>query len=76
MSDEEKKEEIRAQKLLAEAYEEATRADTAKTEFLSRMSHDIRTPINGILGMSRIAEQCIDDRDRVMDALAKIDDAG
>lgn len=74
--DEEKKEEIRAQKLLAEAYEEAKRANTAKTEFLSRMSHDIRTPINGILGMSRIAEQCIDDRDRVMDALSKIDDAG
>ena len=51
--DEEKKEEIRAQKLLAEAYEEAKRANTAKTEFLSRMSHDIRTPINGILSTSQ-----------------------
>lgn len=74
--DEEKKEEIRAQKLLAEAYEEAKRANTAKTEFLSRMSHDIRTPINGILGMSRIAQQCIANRSRVMDALSKIDEAG
>ncbi len=74
--DEEKEAEIRAQKLLAEAYEEAKRANTAKTEFLSRMSHDIRTPINGILGMSRIAQQCIDDGNRVRDALSKIDEAG
>lgn len=74
--DEEKEAEIRAQKMLAEAYEEAKRANTAKTEFLSRMSHDIRTPINGILGMSRIAQQCIDDGNRVRDALSKIDEAG
>ncbi len=74
--DEEKEAEIRAQKLLADAYEEAKRANTAKTEFLSRMSHDIRTPINGILGMSRIAQQCIDDGNRVRDALSKIDEAG
>ena len=37
--------------------QKATAADKAKTEFLSRMSHDIRTPMNGIIGMTRIAKQ-------------------
>ena len=61
---------------LQKAYEEAKRANAAKTEFLSRMSHDIRTPMNGILGMTRIAETCIDDKERVRDALNKISQSG
>ena len=74
--DEEKRKELNAQKLLSEAYEEAKCANVAKTEFLARMSHDIRTPMNGIMGMSKIAQKCIDDKKRVRDALAKIDQAG
>ena len=35
------------------AYEEAEAANQAKTAFLSRMSHDIRTPINGVMGIWR-----------------------
>lgn len=46
---------------LAVAVEEARAADRAKTDFLRRMSHDIRTPINGILGMVDIAEAYPDD---------------
>ena len=45
------------EKALMEALAEAKRANLAKTEFLSHMSHDIRTPINGILGMLAISEK-------------------
>ena len=48
-----KKRETR--KALLEAYEAANRASSAKTDFLSRMSHDIRTPMNAIIGMTAIA---------------------
>ena len=61
---------------LIEAKEEADHANRAKTLFLSRMSHDIRTPINGILGMARIAGENLDSRDKVADALEKISAAG
>lgn len=71
--DEEKKKEIHAQELLRQAYIDAKRANEAKTEFLSRMSHDIRTPMNGIIGMSKIAQSRIDQKDKVLDALHKID---
>ena len=43
--------------VLAEAKREAETANLAKTDFLSRMSHDIRTPLNGIIGMTRIAQK-------------------
>ena len=73
--DEEKRKEIQAQQLLNKAYQEAKRANSAKTEFLSRMSHDIRTPINGIVGMTNIAKKVIHDPVHTLDALNKISDA-
>lgn len=51
---------------------EARRANQAKTEFLSHMSHDIRTPINGIMGMLTIAESNPEDLDRQSDCRKKI----
>lgn len=51
---------------------EAVRANQAKSEFLSNMSHDIRTPMNGIVGMTAIAMANIEDSARVKDCLAKI----
>lgn len=60
-------------RLLHEALEAARKANRAKSEFLSRMSHDIRTPMNAVMGMSAIAASHIDDRERVLDCLAKID---
>ena len=69
---EEKKLEIAQQQRIEEAVEEARRANRAKTVFLSNMSHDIRTPMNGIIGMTAIAASHVDDRERVLDSLRKI----
>ncbi len=71
--DKEIREEQKKQKILKEALEQAELANHAKSDFLSRMSHDIRTPINGIMGMTGIAIKHIDDIDRVKSCLNKID---
>ena len=57
---------------LDKAEKEAVRANKAKSEFLSNMSHDIRTPMNGIVGMTAIAMTNIHDPARVQDCLKKI----
>jgi signal transduction histidine kinase/CheY-like chemotaxis protein len=49
---------------IMELLEKVRRANSAKSEFLSHMSHDLRTPINGILGMLTIMEECQDDFER------------
>jgi len=54
----------------------ADRANQAKTEFLSTMSHDIRTPMNAIIGLTTIASRNVDDMDTVKDCLRKISLAG
>ncbi len=59
-----------------EACEAANRANEAKSQFLSRMSHDIRTPLNAIIGMTAIAGTHLDDRDRIQDCLGKISSSG
>ncbi len=69
---EEKKAQEQAQTALQEAYEAANRANHAKSDFLARMSHDIRTPMNAILGMTTIAETHIGDNERVTDCLKKV----
>ena len=60
---------------LKAAYDAAEAASRAKTDFLSNMSHDIRTPMNGIIGMTVIAAAHIDDKERVQDCLKKITQA-
>lgn len=56
---------------LAKAKEEAVHATQAKSEFLSNMSHDIRTPMNAIVGMTAIAAANIKDEQRVRNCLKK-----
>ena len=63
---------VRQMKELAEAKEEALAANKAKSEFLSNMSHDIRTPMNAIIGMVAIAGANVDNRDKVLECLRKI----
>ncbi len=58
-------------KLLAAA-KEAASANKAKTDFLSTMSHDIRTPMNAIIGLTTIAEKNLGDTDSVRESLRKI----
>lgn len=70
--DEIAREEIEKKKALEEAFEAANRANHAKSDFLSKMSHDIRTPMNAIIGMTAIAAAHVDDKERVQDALGKI----
>mgnify|MGYP002768667359 FL=1 len=60
---------------LKSAYQSAEEANKAKSVFLNSMSHDIRTPMNGILGMTQIAMNHVEDPKRVLDCLRKIDDS-
>lgn len=69
---ESKLQEEREQQALKEACEAANHANAAKSEFMSRMSHDIRTPMNAIIGMTAIASRYLDDQERVADCLGKI----
>ena len=73
--DQEKKKELEYKQRLMEAAEEARRANVAKTDFLRRMSHDIRTPINGIQGMITIAEHFPEDLEKQTECREKIKEA-
>ena len=57
---------------LSEAVRAAETANKAKSTFLSNMSHDIRTPMNAIIGFTTLAVSNIDDQKRVRDYLGKI----
>ena len=63
-------EEHRAQ--LSQALDMAQQANRAKTVFLNNMSHDIRTPMNAIIGFTALATKSIDNKETVLDYLAKI----
>ena len=69
------KKERQQEMALQAAFDAAEAANKAKTDFLSNMSHDIRTPMNGIIGMTAIAATHIDDKERVRDCLQKITQA-
>ena len=60
---------------LQEALAAAKKASETQTEFFARLSHDIRTPLNGILGFTRIARET-EDMEQAMDCLTKIQSSG
>ena len=56
---------------MKEALDSAEKANQAKSDFLARMSHDIRTPMNAIIGMTAIAKAHVDERERLLDCMEK-----
>ena len=70
--DDEVRREKQIQQALRDAVDAANASNKAKSDFLSNMSHDIRTPMNGIIGMTTIAANNLDDREKVADCLRKI----
>ena len=70
--DEQKRREQEYQNQIIETAEEARRANVAKTEFLQRMSHDIRTPINGVIGMLNIGDHFPEDMEKQRECREKI----
>lgn len=70
--DEQRYEEEQQRQALLSALDGARAANLAKSQFLSNMSHDIRTPMNAIIGMTAIASTHLEDRERVVECLKKI----
>ncbi len=69
--------ELESSKKVAEqALQEATRATKAKSNFLSNMSHDIRTPMNAIVGVTKLMENDIDDKDKMHYYIKKLEQSG
>ncbi|MBO7179017.1 MAG: response regulator [Clostridia bacterium] len=69
-------EQLKQHKILLDALNQAKKAETAKSNFLFNMSHDIRTPMNAILGFNTIAEKNIDNKEIALDALKKAKHSG
>jgi signal transduction histidine kinase/CheY-like chemotaxis protein/ABC-type amino acid transport substrate-binding protein/CRISPR/Cas system-associated protein endoribonuclease Cas2 len=65
--------EMEQKKLIEDALQLAEQANKAKTVFLSNMSHDIRTPMNAIIGFTTLAKMHMDNTEQISDYLEKID---
>lgn len=74
--DEETRKEMEQKNLLEDALQQAKRASRAKSVFLSNMSHDIRTPMNAIVGFTTLASKHIDNKEQVEEYLSKIMTSG
>ena len=74
--DEETRKEMEQKNLLENALKQANRASKAKSIFLSNMSHDIRTPMNAIVGFTTLASTHIDNKEQVEEYLNKIMTSG
>ncbi|MDO5126232.1 MAG: ATP-binding protein [Eubacteriales bacterium] len=70
--EERKQAELAQQDALKAAYEAVNFANSAKSIFLANMSHDIRTPLNAITGLTAIMGQYLDDKEKLFDCMSKI----
>ncbi len=70
--DDEYKERERTRNILADAINLAQHASDSKRDFLSKMSHDVRTPLNAIIGMTTIIATNLDDKEKISDCVLKI----
>lgn len=68
--------EMKQKNLVEDALGQAEEANAAKDAFLANMSHDMRTPMNAIVGFTSLAKRYIDDRDKVWEYLNKIEESG
>ena len=66
----------RAQEVAAEALQSAERASKAKTDFLSNMSHDIRTPMNAIIGITTLMKNELHEPEKLAEHLGKLETSG
>ena len=73
---EEKEHELEQDRILRNALSSAEHANRAKTAFLNNMSHDIRTPMNAIIGFTSLAAEHLDDREIIRNYLEKISTSG
>ncbi len=68
----EKQRQLQERKLLQDSLENSQRSEKAKQAFFSSMSHDMRTPVNAIIGMAELMSGCLDDKARTSNYLEKI----
>lgn len=76
LKEERQRELEHSQERLRDALDAAEHANRAKTTFLNNMSHDIRTPMNAIIGFTSLAATHIDNKEQVVDYLGKIQTSG
>ena len=72
----EKRQQLQHTIILQEALDTARKSTKAKSTFFSHMSHDMRTPLNAIIGLSELAEQHLDDPEKMGDYMRKITFSG
>ena len=72
----EKRRQLEGRKLLEEALESSRKSEKTKQAFFSNMSHDMRTPLNAIIGLTDVAKKHVEEPARVMDYLEKITASG
>ena len=70
--EQEKQRQLKERNLLKEALHSSRQNEIAKQNFFSNMSHDMRTPLNAIIGLSQLAVRCVDEPRKVSDYLEKI----